>query len=110
MRVVSDFLYRRKPNWTNDAVAWDYVSDWAPPPKEPLLTEVDERVGPEIAHLSYTRNTIAEEAGNWKFQDIRTEVAAVLRELLPRMQDQHLNPLFRLRVEAALAVPATGVS
>lgn len=96
VRVVSDFLYRPKPRYPTDAVAWDYVSDSEPPRKGTLLKEVDQRVGPEIAHLSYTRNTIAEEAGKWKFWDIRTEVAAVLRELLPRMQDQHLHPLLRL--------------
>ena len=102
VRVVSDFLYRPKPRYQSDAVAWDYVPDWQPPPMEPWLKKVNARIGPEIAHLSYKRNTIPKEARNWHFLDIRDELAVVVRELLPRMQDRQLHPMFRQRVENAL--------
>jgi hypothetical protein len=76
----------------------------------PWLRKVNDRVGPEIAHLSYKRNAIPEDARNWHFVDIRGELVAVLRELLPRMQDRHLSTSFRQRIERALpAAPVRDV-
>jgi hypothetical protein len=92
-RAALGFLHevpKPKPN-KEDALARHYAPGWEPPPLTPTLSKVPDRVGQEIAHLSYGRRTLEEEARAWPYGEIWIDVAAVLRrfaeqaspELLP---------------------------
>ncbi len=42
------------------------------------LTQVDHRVGKEIAHLTYVRSEVTDEMNNWPFIEIANDVKRVL--------------------------------
>jgi hypothetical protein len=82
VRILLDFLYPSSPK-VDDVVADDFFDDasvWLEkrPGKSNLLSTVHRRVGKEIAHLTYTRIDITDEAKRWRFVDITNDVGGVL--------------------------------
>ena len=81
-RVLLDFLYDQSP-LSDDVVASDYFTDpqdWISkrPAKSSILTQVDSRVGKEIAHLTYVRNEVTAEMKKWQFIEIANDVRRVI--------------------------------
>ena len=81
-RALLDFLYDQSPR-SDDVVASDYFTDpqdWISkrPAMSSTLTQVDHRVGKEIAHLTYVRSEVTDEMKNWPFIEIANDVKRVL--------------------------------
>jgi hypothetical protein len=89
----------------DDVIADDYLPDWPElrPEITPLLTEVRERVGKEMAHITRRRATLADEARGWRYSKVHTEVAEAFREFIVRVPEAKVQD--RWREEAWLTLP-----
>jgi hypothetical protein len=88
-----DFLYRdAPPGKPRDAPARDYVPDWSYWLKMPALRMVHVRVGSEIAHLSYDRMKLTDEAKRWPFLTIRNDFARVMLAFVDNVPENSSAP------------------
>lgn len=83
-RVLLDFLFDEKPRH-DDVVAADFFVDRDAPahwrPEMPAaLSEVDRRVGKEVAHLTYARLELTDESKRWHFRQIAAELHHLLTQ------------------------------
>src|SRR5688572_13729148 len=69
IRALLAFLYDDQPH-RNDVIADDFVSDWSSqrPPMPKALEKAHRRVGKEIAHLTYDRLSLTQEAKRWQIE------------------------------------------
>jgi hypothetical protein len=76
-RCLVDFLYPIANPRSDDVVAEDFAPNWRAvrPPKPPVLNKLNLEVGKQIAHLTYRRISVTEEAKGWKFKEITTVLA-----------------------------------
>ncbi len=80
-RILLDFLFAEKPK-EDDVIAEDYFSspdEWSNirEIKSEQLKNIHARVGKEIAHLTYVRQTISPELKGWRFLEIANEINSV---------------------------------
>ncbi len=99
MRSLLQFFFPKNPK-TDDVLAQDYFeneSTWEPVRGEmgPALSRVDARVGKEVAHLTYARLAVTDEAKPWTF----LEIAEAINEL---------GATFRKHVDSDLLGPRFG--
>ena len=99
-----DFLSRRTPprGKPADAVASDYVPDW-PGGLTPALEDVKKRVGRDVAHLSYDRLKVTDEAKQWPFLTIRNDFAMAMRRFIEDVPETVPEP--ELKADALQVVP-----
>jgi len=99
-RNVLDFFFAdtRQP-WPDDVIAEDFLEDPDRWRRErgamvPVLGPLNRRVGKEIAHLTYERLNVTEEAKAWPFLDIALEVEALRDTFLSIVPGEHLSHEF----------------
>ncbi len=85
-RVLLKFLYDEKPR-PNDVIADDFFptsQEWKE--VKPEMTEILEpiygRVGKEVAHLTYDRQYVTDEAKKWHFLEILRDIDVRFKEFL----------------------------
>ena len=91
-RALLDFLYSKKDPRRDDVIAEDFFEDpltWtnSRPDKSERVKDVHERVGKEVAHLSYRRQEVTPETKPWYFAAIAEEIGKVFESfssLVPR--------------------------
>jgi hypothetical protein len=95
-RALLAFFYSDKPR-EDDVVAEDYVTDWGSkrPVESPSLHTVHTRVGKEVAHLTYARLWVAQEAKRWRFLELAKELGGVVNAFLELVSDKRLGPLLQ---------------
>ena len=86
MRVLLDFLFAESPR-PDDVIAEDYFSssdEWLriKVNKSEILKNIHTRVGKEVAHLTYFRQTITPEAKAWNFIEIANEINSAFNSFL----------------------------
>jgi len=83
-RVLLEFCYSDKPHPVHpDVIAANFFEDassWINerPPKTELLAGIHDRVGKQVAHLSYKRQDVTPEDKKWSFAQIATDLQVVL--------------------------------
>jgi hypothetical protein len=92
----------------DDVLASDYFDDpltWRRkrPPLTPPLRIVDSRVGKEVAHLTYARNTVSEEAKKWHFLDIARDMVAIVLKFDDLVPPERVGLKWRQYAKAARA-------
>jgi hypothetical protein len=97
-RALLDFFYNEQPR-ADDVVADDFFEDhlkWITIrlKKTELLQSVHERVGKEIAHLTYKRLLISEEEKQWYFLDILGDINALIGIFLLSIKRDYLDSLW----------------
>jgi hypothetical protein len=95
-RNLLSFLYSDKPR-EDDVIGEDYVSDWATrrPTETSSLQVVHRRVGKEVAHLTYARLSVTEEAKRWQFLQLAKDIGAVISVFLSLVPDEKVGPLLQ---------------
>jgi hypothetical protein len=73
-RNLIDFFWNGSPMKDTDAIASDYVADWKAPAISERLSQVKDRVGKEMVHLSYNRLNV--ERKGWQVLGIGPEITA----------------------------------
>jgi hypothetical protein len=87
-RALLEFFYKPDRPRPDDALARHYCPrGWEPPKVGESLEVVKQRVGKEVAHLTYGRALLTEEARLWKYAAIWLDLATVLRTFL-----EHASP------------------
>lgn len=71
-------VFRPEHPRADDAIASQWVDDWVEPELTPLFELVHPRVGKEIAHLTWTRAGMDEEAKRWPIPAIAAEFAPIV--------------------------------
>lgn len=122
-RGLEHFIFRN-PNErgtrADDGLAADYFEPgrWRElcPAKEATLEPLSSRVAKEVAHITYTRTTVTEEAKQWSFAQIAGSIGRPLRVFIDNVDAEKVIPDFRaqvreafplyLRQPAALSFPA----
>jgi hypothetical protein len=107
-RILVDFLYDQRGKET-DAIARDYVNDpsaWqrARPKKPRDLKLVNERVGIEVAHLSYLRSAPSKD---WPYPKIWDALRSVLREFVSQVDPDRAGKDVIERMREVLEAPIT---
>jgi hypothetical protein len=95
-RVLLEFLFGENLR-DDDVVADDFLGSegrWANLAGEipPILNAVRQRVGKEIAHLTYARVSVTPEAKHWHFLEIAAAMQSVLERLLAVVPRTRLGP------------------
>ena len=85
-RVILDFLFAENPR-PDDVIAEDYFSspdEWLKikANKSEKLNNIHVRVGKEVAHLTYFRQTVTSEAKAWNFIEIANEINSVFSKFI----------------------------
>ncbi|MFN8400086.1 MAG: hypothetical protein U0X74_08725 [Anaerolineales bacterium] len=85
-RVLLDFLFAENPR-QDDVIAEDYLpslDEWVKikAAKSEKLENIYTRVGKEVAHLTYVRQTIVPQAKGWNFIEIANEINSVFNSFL----------------------------
>ena len=85
-RVLLYFLYSENPR-PDDVIAEDFLDDtdvWhsTRPNKSSKLNSVHQRVGKEVAHLTYARHDVTPETKKWYFIDIANEVEEIFKQFI----------------------------
>jgi hypothetical protein len=92
-RAILGFIYPPKDPHETDVLASHFFTDDAKwrevhPPRSDAMKEVHDRVGKEVAHLTYDRQKLlTDDAKQWKFLEIEREIMAIIKifvELAPR--------------------------
>jgi hypothetical protein len=94
-RVVLDSLYSKKPK-PEDVVAEDFFTEpgrWRKgrPEKSRVLRDARERIGTEIAHLSYRRIGIEPESKPWPFREIADGLLSMITKFLELVPAERLS-------------------
>ena len=102
-RALLDFLFTDNAR-EDDVLADDFLGGqrtWAGIRGDapPILADVRQRVGKEVAHLTYGRLTVTPETKLWLFRDIAEAVEAVLRRFLGAVPKSRLGPSWQARGE-----------
>lgn len=103
-RALHDFLFqeRGQAGKKTDGFAADYfeVGRWRSlrRPPETTLDPVREQVGQQIAHISYNRATLSEEAKQWRFAQIAASIGRPLRVFLEHVPESLVITGFHERV------------
>ena len=102
-RNLLDFVWLEKPMKPTDAVAADYFpeGDWKPPEQSERLSNLKDRVGKEIVHLSYNRLTIPEEERGWQVLGIGPEILSGFSQFAATVPDESVPEGWRDRAYAA---------
>ena len=103
-RNLIDFVWVEHPKVATDAVAGDYVDDWEPPEQSERLSRVKDRVGKEIAHLSYHRLDISEEQKGSQVIGIGPELLSAFGSFAERVPDERVPHGWRERAYVAAGV------
>jgi hypothetical protein len=93
-RVLLAFLYSEKAR-KDDVIADDYVANWTcgrPSMPEPLKL-IQGRVGKEVAHLTYGRLSLSEEAKQWPIIELSREMCALVGKFLELVPEEKLGSL-----------------
>jgi hypothetical protein len=102
-RLLLDFFYPSNPR-DDDVLAKHFVDgSWKPPALTPALSELRQRVGKGVAHLTYSRLNVTEEEKQWLFAAICSEFGHVVRafaaaassERLPEDVRETMRELYR---------------
>jgi hypothetical protein len=107
-RSLLDFFYksRAKPD---DALAADFFRDdsWERrrPPLSDHLGDVNRRVGKEVAHLTYHRETVTQEAKGWAIVPMYLEIAGVFARFVELVPEEMIGREF---LEVAIPMMPTG--
>lgn len=108
-RGLIEFLFRERGESgvrRADGLAADYfeLHQWRAlcPPKEATLEDVEGRVGKEIAHVTYGRTRLSDEARQWPFAQIAGSVGRPLRVFIDNVADGRVIPGFRDDILAAM--------
>jgi hypothetical protein len=108
VRLVRDFLYVDEPRRHTDAAAADYFDDDTWQKARPALSErlagVNERVGKEIAHLSYRRLDLDEEAKGWLIVGLGPEIIGSLAAWAHRVPSSRVPQGWLERFDRAAGV------
>jgi hypothetical protein len=104
-RVLLDVFYPSSSR-DDDVLAADFFDDpltWARqrPRMTPALRRVDTRVGKEVAHLTYARNTVTADAKRWHFLDIGREMVAIVVKFDSLVPPERLGKQWREYAKAA---------
>jgi len=96
-RAILDFLYRGESREKDDVLAIDFFNnpdEWVStrPNKSSTLESVHNRVGKEVAHLTYARQEIKPENKSWPFLEIAKDVDAVFSKFLNLVPKNRLGP------------------
>jgi len=94
-RILLDFLFAENPR-EDDVIAEDYFQSgkiWLKERgnKSNKLESIHKRVGKEVAHLTYTRQTITTDMKVWNFIEIASEINTVFNAFLTHVQKNHLS-------------------
>jgi hypothetical protein len=107
-RCLIHFLWRDGSRHPEDAFARDFfrANDWQRirPSKERTIDGVDDRVGVEIAHLSYNRSRVPEEDRLWSHGQIVSSIGRCLREFITHVPEDRVVGHFK--ADAWAAMPA----
>ena len=99
-RGLLDFLYADNPR-EDDVVADDFLGGQGTWPGvrgdiPPILNDVRQRVGKEVAHLTYARLSVTPEAKQWLFLDIAGAMQTVLGRFLKAVPKERLGPSWHI--------------
>jgi len=108
-RVLLDFLFAENPR-DDDVIAEDYLpssEDWAKvkAAKSEKLQNIHRRVGKEVAHLTYVRQTITPEAKAWNFVEIANEINSVFNGFIALVPKNLLGVSWQKSVEKETPPP-----
>lgn len=104
-RNLLDFFYQGSRK-KQDALARDYVSgQWSPLPMTPALKQVNPRAGSGLAHLSYDRLLVSEEAKAWDYWAIWIDLAKVIRSFVARAPTNRLPASLGAKILVLLPSP-----
>jgi hypothetical protein len=99
VRNLIDFLYAAQPR-TDDVVAEDFVADvvqW--PLIRPVMSDVllraKRRADKEIAHLTYTRLAVTDDAKPWPFVEIFGQIVPVFELFMENVEGERLDKVWR---------------
>jgi hypothetical protein len=83
-RSIIWFLYPQKQRYPTDVLAEDYVPTWPQirPRMPKTLVPLAARVNKSVAHLSYDRNDIVDEAKSWLHVQIARDIGEVIRRFI----------------------------
>jgi hypothetical protein len=102
-RGLLDFFYETAPVHRDDALARHFVDgEWNPPPQTEALADVKRRVNKEVAHLTYPRLLVTEEAKNWDYGRIWLDFGEVIRAFLDRASPDRLPPAVVSKIKEIL--------
>ncbi len=105
MQRFGHFLWREHGR-PDDGFAADYfpAGRWADlrPEKEETVRGVDDRVGAEIAHISYKRIRVVDDERWWRYGQIAASIGRCLREFVRNVPDELVIESFRSRVWHAM--------
>jgi hypothetical protein len=92
-RNLKAFLYCKNPS-EDDVIAEDFVVDWAKRrPTEPSSIQlINQRVGKEVAHLTYARLDVTQAAKPWPFIQTAKDIEEVLKVFLSFVPVNKLDP------------------
>jgi hypothetical protein len=95
-RVLLEFFFGDKPR-PDDVVADDFLDGqgkWSELREEipEILADLRERVGKEVAHLTYARLLVLQEAKAWRFVEIANAFECVLGRFLSAVPAERLAP------------------
>jgi hypothetical protein len=95
-RVLLQFFYSKSPK-PDDVVAEDFFLDastWLAMRGEmpSTLAAVNNRVGKEIAHLTYARQEVIPEAKGWEVPAIWSSLSGLVRLFVQHAPKEHLGP------------------
>jgi hypothetical protein len=108
-RALLDFLYGPRHK-RDDALASDFFDDdmWEQqrPPLSGRLGDLNHRVGKEIAHLTYSRSKVTDEAKGWQIVPMYLDLAGVVGLFIQLVPEKTIGREF-LEVANSL-LPAEG--
>lgn len=111
VRALIDFLWLDRPLKDTDAIAHDWIEGWRPPEMSDRLAHVKERVGKEMAHLSYNRLEVPEDKKGWMVLGIGPEAIVAFAQFATEVPDDLVPDGWRERAYSASGtVPADRVA
>jgi len=106
-RALIHFLWRDRGH-PEDGFAAEYFvpGGWAElrPDKEATIRGIDDRVGAEIAHISYKRIRVTDDERWWRYGQIAASIGRCLREFIKHAPGEMLIENFRSRAWHAMPV------
>ncbi|OGP57866.1 MAG: hypothetical protein A2162_02290 [Deltaproteobacteria bacterium RBG_13_52_11b] len=114
-RVLMEFLYNDKPKRDGDVVAvmfFDTPDQWTGIRKpfsdlSDELQKVKDRVGKEVAHLTFRRNEITAETKSWQLGMIAQELSAVFAVFRTHVPENKLSSIWFQAVEGMQSTTET---
>jgi hypothetical protein len=96
VRALIEFLFTDRRKRTDDGIAADLVRDpaeWTRTRGDlpPLLTTVKRRADKEIAHVTFARKSLTEEAREWGVGNVHAAISRVLKEFVPLVPEERVT-------------------